>query len=317
MDNRISVRSKSKLEEVKKGLKESPKWLPSKFFYDERGSELFEKITRLQEYYLTRAERAILEDNLADIADSIGSDAMLVELGSGSSKKTRLLLDKLSDLSAYVPVDISEEYLLKVVSKLRRDYPRISIIPVFADYTTNFDLPDLDGNYNKQVVFFPGSTIGNFRPKTTRYFLDNLASLTDGESALLIGVDLKKDKEILEAAYNDKKGVTAKFNKNMLVHLNRELNAGFDVDCFSHRAFYNEEEGRVEMHLISDKEQNIELDGEKFFFEKKESIHTENSYKYSLEEFEELVSDWYSVENVWTDEQQYFSLQFLTKKWKK
>jgi dimethylhistidine N-methyltransferase len=314
MDNQVTVGSKSMLEEVKEGLRKSPKQLPSKFFYDEQGSELFEKITRLDEYYLTRTEKVILEDNLADISDSIGSNAMLVELGSGSSKKTRLLLDHLSDLSAYIPVDISEEYLLKIVSQLRSDYPRVSIIPVFADYTTHFDLPDLGGNYEKQVILFPGSTIGNFRPETNRYFLDNLASLTDEDSSMLIGVDLKKDKKVLEAAYNDKQGVTAKFNKNILIHLNRELNAGFEVDRFSHRAFYNEDEGRIEMHLVSDTEQEIELAGEEFHFEKGESIHTENSYKYSLEEFEELVSDWYSVEKVWTDDQRYFSLQFLTKK---
>lgn len=317
MDNQVTVGKTSMLEEVKEGLRKSPKRLPSKFFYDERGSELFEEITRLDEYYLTRTEKTILKENISDITDSIGSDAMLVELGSGSSKKTRLLLDQLSDLSVYIPVDISEEYLLKVVSQLRRDYPKVSVIPVFADYTTPFELPDLGGNYDKQTVFFPGSTIGNFRPKVCHAFLDNLASLTDEESGMLIGVDLKKDKEILEAAYNDKQGITAKFNKNMLVRLNRELNAGFDIDCFSHRAFYNEDKGRVEMHLVSCADQKMELDGERFHFKEGESIHTENSYKYSLEEFEDLVSDWYSVEKVWTDDREYFSLQFLTKKQKK
>lgn len=314
MENKITTIKEAMLEEVKEGLGKSQKQLPSKFFYDERGSELFEQITRLEEYYLTRSEREILEENISDISDCIGSNTMLVELGSGSSNKTRLLLDHLHDLSAYVPVDISEEYLLKVVSQLRKDYPRISIIPAFADYTSYFDLPDLSGAYDYQVVFFPGSTIGNFRPDTVRTFMNNLASLTDENSGMLIGVDLKKDKERLEAAYNDKQGITAKFNKNMLVRLNWELNADFEVDQFSHRAFYNEDEGRMEMHLISEAEQTVTIGGEEFMFEKGESIHTENSYKYSLDEFDELVSDWYSVEKIWTDIEDNFSLQFLSKK---
>lgn len=301
------------LNEIKEGLAQPQKKLPSKFFYDERGSQLFEQITCLDEYYLTRTEIAILERNINAISASIGSAAMLIELGSGSSRKTRLLLDCLPDLSAYIPVDISEEYLLKVVNRLRKDYPKITIIPVFADYTSCFYLPNFDA-YNKQVVFFPGSTIGNFRPRQVRSFLDNLADVTDSDSGLLIGVDLKKDKKILEAAYNDKEGVTAEFNKNMLVHLNRKFGTGFEVEEFEHRAFYNEKEGRIEMHLVSKSEQEIVLEGEQFHFAEGESIHTENSYKYSLDELEELVSNRYSVEQVWTDDRDYFSLQFLSRK---
>lgn len=314
MNNQVATSQQSMLDEVLHGLRQSPKQLPSKFFYDERGSELFEQITRLNEYYPTRTEKAILESYIDEIADAIGPAAMLVELGSGSSKKTRLLLDKLPSLSAYIPVDISEEYLLKVVNQLRMDYPRISIIPVFADYTSYFDLPDLGGDYGRQVVFFPGSTIGNFRPERARSFLSTIASLTDDDAAMLIGVDLKKGKHVLEAAYNDSQGVTAQFNKNMLVRLNRELDASFDPSLFSHCSFYNEEEGRVEMHLVSQKDQDVSIAGEAFSFEEGESIHTENSYKYSLAEFKELVSDWYSVDRVWTDKRNYFSLQFLTKK---
>lgn len=302
------------LEEVKEGLAKSPKKLPSKLFYDEKGSKLFEQITRLDEYYLTRAEKEILEDNIEEIADVIGSNVMLVELGSGSSKKTRLLLGHLTDLSAYVPVDISEEYLIKVISRLRMDYPRTSIIPIFADYTDHFKLPNISGDYEKQVVFFPGSTIGNFRPKEAHSFFDNLASLTDDNSGMLIGVDLKKDKKVLEAAYNDSEEITAEFNKNMLTRLNRDLRADFDPNNFSHRAFYNEAEGRIEMHLVSEAAQEVTIDGDQFYFEEGESIHTENSYKYTVAEFEKLVSNWYSVEKVWTDEKDYFSVQYLLRK---
>lgn len=314
MSGQITAAGKSMVEEVKKGLSKSQKQLPAKYFYDERGSKLFEQITRLDEYYLTRTEKAILKENISEISRCIGSNAMLVELGSGSSKKTRLVLDQVSDLTAYVPVDISEEYLLKVVSRLRIDYPQIPVIPIFSDYTSDFDLPNLGGDYNRQVVFFPGSTIGNFNPEEIRSFMNNLTSATEKDSSMLIGVDLKKDKKVIEAAYNDSQGITAQFNKNILVRLNRELNAEFDVEQFSHRAFFNENKGRVEMHLISEAEQEVEIAGERFHFEKGESIHTENSYKYSLNEFEKLVSDWYSVEKVWTDDRQYFSLQFLTKK---
>lgn len=304
----------SMLEEIKDGLGQSSKKLPSKLFYDEEGSRLFEQITMLEEYYLTRAEIEILEDNIEEIADAIGSDVMLVELGSGSSKKTRLLLGHLSNLSAYVPVDISEEYLIKVISRLRMDYPCTSIIPIFADYTNHFKLPNLGGDYERQVIFFPGSTIGNFRPEEARSFFDNLYSLTDENSGMLVGVDMKKDKQVLEAAYNDSEGLTAEFNKNMLARLNRDFRAYFDLNNFSHRAFYNEDEGRIEMHLVSQTEQSVTIDGEQFYFEEGESIHTENSYKYTLGEFEELVSNWYTVEEVWTDEQDYFSVQYLSRK---
>lgn len=301
------------LEDILHGLRQPQKQLPSKYFYDERGSELFEQITRLEEYYPTRTEKNILERNIDDIANCIGPETMLVELGSGSSKKTRLLIDRLS-LKAYVPVDISEQYLLKVVSQLRRDYPTISIIPVFADYTSHFELPEVKGDYRKQVIFFPGSTIGNFRPNRARSFLQNIASLVEKDSGMLIGVDLKKDKAILEAAYNDARGVTGEFNKNLLARLNRELDANFDIDLFEHHACYNEEEGRIEMYLVSSTHQKVSVGGEDVHFRKGESIHTENSYKYSLQDFKTLVSNWYSVDKVWTDENNYFSLQYLTRK---
>ncbi|PAU94650.1 L-histidine N(alpha)-methyltransferase [Aliifodinibius salipaludis] len=301
-------------KEVLEGLTKSQKQLPSKYFYDEKGSDLFEQITRLNEYYLTDCEKEILQNNIKDIAGCIGKDVMLIELGSGSSYKTRFLLEELSDLSTYIPVDISEEFLLKTVSQLRLEYPKISIIPVFADYTSNFDLPVTEGSNQKQVVFFPGSTIGNFDPEEVQVFLNNMAGITADDSEMLVGVDLKKDPKVLEAAYNDKQGITAQFNKNMLTHLNRVLGADFDIEKFRHKAFYNEEAGRIEMHLISSQKQTVTIGDQRIAFEKGESIHTESSYKYGLEEFEELVADWYSVEKVWTDDKSYFSLQYLKKK---
>ncbi|WP_246043153.1 L-histidine N(alpha)-methyltransferase [Fodinibius saliphilus] len=314
MDDRATVNHESMLEEVLEGLQQQQKELPSKLFYDEKGSELFEQITYLDEYYLTRTERSILQENIVEIGEQVGPKSLLIELGSGSSSKTRLLFEKLSSVAAYVPVDISEEYLLKVVNNLRMEYPRISIIPVFADYTSEFDLPNLGDSYQKQLVFFPGSTIGNFRPAEARSFFATVCSVTDADSAMLIGVDLKKDKTIIEKAYNDEQGITAAFNKNILVRLNRELGTDFDIDAFKHDAFYNEECGRVEMHLVSQQEQTVTIAGEQIYFKEGESIHTENSYKYSLRDFEELVSQWYSVEQVWTDNNNYFSIQYLERK---
>lgn len=314
MEDLSSVDASLMHEEVLEGLSKPQKQLPSKYFYDEKGSDLFEQITRLDEYYPTDCEKEILQSNINDIAKIIGEDVMLIELGSGSSYKTRFLLEELSDLSTYIPVDISEEFLLKTVNQLRLEYPKISIIPVFADYTSQFELPVTKDSKQKQVVFFPGSTIGNFDSSEVQDFLENIAGITADDSEMLIGVDLKKDPEVLEEAYNDRQGITAQFNKNMLSHINRQLNANFDIEKFRHEAFYNEDAGRIEMHLISSQKQSVIIDGQKISFAEGESIHTENSYKYSLEEFEELVADWYAVDKVWTDEKDYFSLQYLIKK---
>ncbi|WP_445665327.1 L-histidine N(alpha)-methyltransferase [Fodinibius sp. AD559] len=314
MEDLTSVDASLMQKEVLEGLSKPQRQLPSKYFYDEKGSDLFEQITRLDEYYLTDCEKEILQANINEIAERIGSDVMLIELGSGSSYKTRFLLEELSALSTYIPVDISEEFLLKTVNQLRMEYPKISIIPVFADYTSHFELPVAEGSSQKQVIFFPGSTIGNFDPDEVQTFLNNIAGITADNSEMLVGVDLKKDPKVLEAAYNDKQGITAQFNKNILVHINRVLDADFDIEKFSHKAFYNEHAGRIEMHLILSQKQTVTVGDQRIAFEKGESIHTENSYKYSLEEFEEVVADWYSVEKVWTDEKDYFSLQYLKKK---
>lgn len=314
MEDLSAVDANLMQKEVLEGLAKSQKQLPSKYFYDEQGSDLFEQITHLDEYYLTDCEKEILKENISEIANNLGSDVMLIDLGSGSSYKTRFLLEELSDLSTYIPVDISEEFLLKSVNRLRREYPRISIIPVFADYTSHFELPVSGSDDQKQVVFFPGSTIGNFDPKEARAFLKNIAEITAEDSEMLIGVDLKKDTDVLEAAYNDPEGVTARFNKNILQHINDALDTNFEGGQFDHHAFYNNKEGRIEMHLISSQKQTVSIGDQKIDFEEGETIHTENSYKYSLKEFEELVADWYTVEKVWTDEKDYFSLQYLKKK---
>ncbi len=314
MEDLSSVDTSLMQKEVLEGLSKPQKRLPSKYFYDTKGSDLFEQITRLDEYYLTDCEKEILQNNIKEISDRIGPEVMLIELGSGSSYKTRFLLEELTDLSTYIPVDISEEFLLKTVNQLRLEYPKISIIPVFADYTSHFELPVSENSSQKQVAFFPGSTIGNFDPEEAWAFLNNVADITAEDSEMLIGVDLKKDTDVLEAAYNDQQGITAQFNKNILMHLNRVLDANFDVEQFRHKAFYNEDAGRIEMHLVSSQKQTVIIGDKTIDFEEDESIHTENSYKYSLEEFEELVADWYSVEKVWTDEKDYFSLQYLIKK---
>lgn len=311
---KLSAPQRQMFEEVLEGLHRPQKMIPSKFFYDERGSELFEEITRLEEYYPTRTETQILEKNIEEIAAAVGDQSVIVELGSGNSTKTRLLLDHLSDISAYVPVEISEEYLMKTVQSLKDEYPNLSIKPVCADYTKPFQIPPVAKPFEYYVIFYPGSTIGNFRPDRAQNFLKTISKLLVSGGGMLIGVDLKKDREILEAAYNDAKGVTAEFNRNMMVRMNRELNADFCIDEFEHLAFYNEEKGRIEMHLVSKIAQEVHMNGEVIHFEKGETIHTENSYKYSPAEFESLVNEWFEVKKIWTDKDDLFSMQYLVKK---
>jgi len=314
MDAKQNLSQKQMLDEVLSGLCRPQKSLPSKYFYDERGSELFEKITELDEYYLTRTEKKILQDNIDEIEKYIGEKSVIVELGSGSSNKTRFLLDHLPGLVAYVPVDISEEYLMKTVRSLKEEYPDLLIKPVCSDYTKPFYIPRIKKPFDYYVVFYPGSTIGNFRPAKAQEFLGYIAKLMIPGGGMLIGVDLKKDQNILEAAYNDKKGITAAFNKNMLVRLNRELDTDFDPDKFKHEAFFNQFKGRIEMHLVSEEKQEVHVGNETVMFEIGETIHTENSYKFSLEEFAYLVKDWFRVEKVWMDDNRLYSLQYLVKK---
>lgn len=297
--------------QVLHGLGQSRKHLPCKFFYDRRGSQLFDQICELPEYYLTRTELGILEAHVQEMADAIGARCLLVEYGSGSSRKIRLLLDHLRDPAAYVPFDISREHLLDAAARLAAAYPRLNILPVCADYTRPFELPACDGA-SRTVVYFPGSTIGNFDPHEARAFLRAAADRCGPGGGLLIGVDLKKDPAVLHAAYNDAAGVTAAFNLNLLVRINRELDGNFNLDRFAHYAFYNPRLGRIEMHLISQADQVVTIGGHRIAFGEGETIFTEGSYKYTLGEFQSLArSSGWEVQTVWTDPRELFSVQYL------
>jgi dimethylhistidine N-methyltransferase len=302
------------LDDVILGLSKENKELSSKLFYDEKGSKLFDQICELEEYYPTRTETKILKTNLDKILNYFEKETLLIELGSGSSTKTRILLDALNDLAAYIPVDISADFLYKTSDQLSAIYPSLNIIPVCADYTKSFEIPSIENFYNKKIVFYPGSTIGNFKPAQAKKFLHLIAEICDIGGGLLIGVDLKKEEEILEAAYNDSRGITAAFNLNVLQRLNNELNADFDISKFRHKAFYNEDKGRIEMHLVSTAKQVVSIGNTSFYFQKNETIHTENSYKYSLDEFKDLAADYFEVKNIWTDDRQLFSVQYLQAK---
>ncbi len=303
--------AESILEEIIDGLSKPQKELPSKLFYDKKGSFLFDEICELDEYYLTRTETSIMTDNIEDICSVLGDDCLLIELGSGSSKKIRLLLSGLTNPAGYVPIDISEEHLINSVKALAMDYPDLRILPVYADYTQPFSLPNYDFTPTKKVVYYPGSTIGNFEPKYASQFLNNIGKQLGKGTGLLIGVDLKKDTKTLEDAYNDKQDVTAEFNLNMLERINREHGADFIIEDWEHWAFYNQEHGRIEMHIKSLAEQKVRLNGSKINFEQNETILTEYSYKYSIDDFKELISASYRLERVWTDEENKFGILYF------
>jgi len=296
------------------GLSATPKRIPPKYFYDPEGSRLFERITGLPEYYPTRTERRILETRARDIARFVPREAVLVEFGSGSSEKVRLLLDSLPALAAYVPVDISAEFLEWGAARLRRDFPGLAVLPVAADFTRPFALPPAVFG-RPRAGFFPGSTIGNFEPHEAKEFLRHGARMLGTGSVLVIGVDLVKDSRILNAAYDDAAGVTAAFNLNLLARANRELGAHFDLDAFAHRAFYNAARQRIEMHLVSVRQQTVRVLDRAFAFAPGETIHTENSYKYTLDGFAALASEaGWRPEAVWTDDAQLFSVHVLRAK---
>ena len=298
-------------DDVLAGLGNRPKSLPCKYFYDAAGAELFDRICDLAEYYPTRTEIGILRQHAREMAWLIGPRARLVELGSGSSTKTRILLDELPDLDAYVPVDISPEYLERATRELACDYPALRIVPVVADYTAPFDLPRGERGA-RTVAFFPGSTIGNLEPDQARDFLRVVARLCQGGGGLLIGVDLKKDRAMLEAAYDDAQGVTAAFNLNLLTRINRELGGDFDRDAFRHRAFYDEAEGRIEMQLVSARRQTVRVGTSAFRFDEGEPITTEYSYKYDPGAFAELArSAGFTCVRMWTDDQRLFGVQYF------
>jgi dimethylhistidine N-methyltransferase len=310
----VQVESDNKefFREVCVGLRQPQKTLPCKFLYDDRGSHLFNEICDLPEYYPTRTETAILRDNIREIAEVIGPGSRLVEFGSGTSTKTRLLLEHLADVASYTPIDISSAQLFDSCQKLETEFPQLKILPVSADYTDPLELPDLERPAQKVVAFFPGSTIGNFKPQEAVSFLQRLACLCGRGGGLLIGVDLSKDRRLLEAAYNDREGVTAEFNLNLLVRANRELGSDFDLRSFRHQAIYDKVLGRIEMRLVSLRPQVVRLADRDFFFGEDEYITTEYSYKYSLPRFTSLARRaGFEVLNVWVDNNKWFSVQYL------
>lgn len=298
-------------EAVIAGLRRSPKSIPSRFFYDARGSELFERITELDDYYPTNAEIRLLERYSDEIAGLAGPNVRLVEFGSGSSRKTDGLIEALPAVSAYVPIDISDSALSLAAVRLKARFPALNVLPLHGDFNAPLDLPDVPGA-RMTLGFFPGSTIGNLSHDGARRFLAMGRELLGPRSAFLIGVDLKKDLSVLLPAYNDREGVTAAFNLNLLVRVNRELGGTFDLDGFAHEAIYNDEYGRIEMHIRSLRAQSAEVLGEHFSFAESERIHTENSHKYSVAEFQDLArsAGWEPVE-AWTGEEKLFSLHYL------
>ncbi|MDB5503359.1 MAG: hypothetical protein JWR89_3261, partial [Tardiphaga sp.] len=286
--------------DVAEALSQHPKKLSPKYFYDAAGSELFEQITKLPEYYPTRTELEILRARGSDIRAIIPEGAALVEFGAGATTKVRLLLNE-CEFGAYVPVDISGDFLNAQAAELRADFPALNVFPVTADFTAPFELPDAVRAMPK-VGFFPGSTLGNFEPHEACGFLRSARAILGQNALMLIGIDLEKDEKQLYAAYNDAAGVTGQFNKNVLVRINRELGGDFDLSAFAHRAIYNRERHRIEMHLIAKKPQTVNVLGRSFAFRAGESIHTESSYKYSLERFAALAkgSGW-TPKASWTD----------------
>lgn len=301
------------LEDVLSGLSRPQKTLSPKYFYDARGCELFDAICGLPEYYPTRTEMAMMQRYAPEMAEHLGPDCILIEYGSGTSRKTHVLIAALEPV-AYVPIDIAGEQLRVSAVRLAEAFPQLKIVAVRADYSQTLRLPEIDGMpARRRVIYFPGSTIGNFTVPEAQAFLQNARALAGAAGAMLVGVDLKKDHALLHAAYNDAQGVTAEFNLNLLARINRELGADFDLAAFRHHAFYNAGAGRIEMHLVSLKAQRAALGGRSFDFRPGETIHTENSYKYSIEEFQQLArSAGFEPAACWTDPQQLFAVHYLT-----
>jgi dimethylhistidine N-methyltransferase len=314
LSRRSPISNQSLRDEVLRGLQSPRKTLPPKLFYDEKGAQLFEKICEQPEYYVTRAELTILRRCAPEIARKVGPRAALVEYGSGAGVKIRLLLDALEHPLAYVPVDISREQLSRVAHALQQDYPAIAVKPVWADYTRRFKLPHLPASAPR-VAFFPGSTIGNFHPTDAASFLRSLRSVIGYDGALVLGVDRVKDTGVLNAAYNDAAGWTARFNINVLDRLDRELDADFDARRFRHRAFFNEQASRIEMHLESTEDQMVKVGGVMIPFRAGETILTECSYKYDEASLDRLVEEaGFEVDGLWTDDADQFWVAYLKSK---
>jgi dimethylhistidine N-methyltransferase len=308
----LVVSSNAFLRDVVNGLSHRQKTLPCKYLYDERGSALFDQICATPEYYPTRTELQIMEDNAASIAYQIDKGVMLVEYGSGSSVKTRALLDALDEPVAYVPVDISEEHLLKTAEKLRLAYPHLAVRPIVADFTKPFQLPISGLQHTHVALYFPGSTIGNFTPEAAGELLQFMSSMLGPRGGLLIGIDLQKDVSVIEAAYNDVGGVTAEFNLNLLTRINTELDGSFDQSKFEHKAIYNSNHHRMEISIVSLVEQSVQVSGRDYQFAKGEEILTEYSHKYTIDGFADFASQYgFSLHKHWTDEQGYFGVLHL------
>jgi dimethylhistidine N-methyltransferase len=299
------------IEDLLRGLSETPKRIDCKYFYDKRGSELFDEICELPVYYPTRTEVSIMRRYGEEMAAAVGERCLLMEYGSGSSLKTRILLDRLRKPVGYVPIDISREHLIEASGRIRANYPALPVHPLWADYTTGVILPRVS-EAARRVAFFPGSTISNFEPEDAVRFLRRVRTTCGRGGGLLIGVDIKKDPNLLHAAYNDASGITARFNLNVLARANREAGATFDVASFMHYAFYNAIFGRIEMHLVSRREQTVRIGKRLIQFREGEAILTEYSYKYTPAEFAELAQQaGYRVDRVWIDENRLFTVQYL------
>lgn len=298
---------------ILRGLMAAQKRISPKYFYDQRGSELFDDICRLPEYYPTRTELKLMDAHLEQVAKLVGPQAAVIEFGAGSNLKVRRLLDHLIDPAAYVPVEISADYLVEQSKDLARDYPNVHVQPVFADFTQPFELPEHPVTPARNLVFFPGSTIGNFTRPDALALLKVMKLEAKSGGALLIGVDLRKNRRTVEAAYNDSQGVTAEFNLNVLRRLNRELDADFDLKSFKHLAVYDADEGRIEMRLVSRLAQQVTVSGQPISFAANEFIITEYSHKYSLEEFRGLAaSAGFTPGESWMDEDRLFSVHYMT-----
>ena len=299
--------------DVLTGLARAQKQLPAKYFYDEQGSHLFDRITDLEEYYPTRTERAILKRHASAMAERCGPDVLLIEPGAGSLVKVRHLLDHLVRPAGFIPVDVSGEHLHRAARHLALEYPGLMIRPVTADFTRPYSIPSIRAS--RRVIFFPGSTLGNFEPPEADTLLRQMARQVGSGGGVLLGIDLQKDTATLEAAYDDAQGVTAAFNLNLLTRINRELDGDFDLNAFTHRALFNQEHSRIEMHLVSRSAQRVRVGDQVFHFRKGESIHTENSYKYNLAELRTRAARWnLRIEQTWTDERGYFALLYLVAK---
>lgn len=297
---------------VIEGLKKPEKELSPVWFYDELGSFLFDSICELPEYYLTRTEISIMREHAAEMGQHIGREAAIIELGSGTSLKTRLLLDQIEMPATYVPVDIAREHLLNAAGAIARDYPDLRVLPVCANFMQEFELPQHVADARRRVVYFPGSTIGNFAMEQARELLKRIRQAVGRNGAVLIGVDLRKDPRVLQRAYNDEAGVTAEFNINALRHLNRELGADFDLEAFEHAAIWVENKSRIEMHLISKQDQSVHIGDQELQIAQGEHIRTEYSHKYTLEGFSDLAASAdFSVSRVWMDPARLFSVQLL------